>query len=120
MAAGVALVLAGLWLIGARRAYAPRDDADSTDAPRGLLPRAARWRDGLSEGTRLALGMAAALAGYHVMAWTAPAGWFWLHVPWERAWLLVLALVAGVGASLLADRLERDNAGPERDGAAEE
>lgn len=97
IAAGLVLAGAGLWL--QRR----RVDPDEHRPARGL-----------SNATRAVVGISLMVAGYHVAAYVSPDEWFSLRVPLDRAWLLGVALVIVVGASLLLDARDRGQTGSDR------
>lgn len=97
------LLVVALWLLWGRR-----DDL-STEATGGPGPwrRAQRWRAGLTEPTRLVLGLCALAVAWHGAAYST--GWrvFALSVPIEHAPWLALTIVAIIGGTLGLDWLER-------------
>ncbi|MDX2131885.1 MAG: hypothetical protein SFY69_07530 [Planctomycetota bacterium] len=99
--AGVLLAFA-LWMLwGGRLAPVDRDP----DAARSA---GARWRDGLTEASRLSIGLAAMGIAYHALSYAMPASWLPLRVPPERWYIVPLAAVLFVGGSMLVDRLLAD------------
>lgn len=79
---GAAVLGAGLWLVRAR----------GTD--RGTP-------------TRLTVGLAGMIGGYHLVAWSLPAGWLALRVPAERWWVVAGGAALAIIASLIVDAYER-------------
>jgi hypothetical protein len=62
---------------------------------------------GLGVTARTALGLGAAVAGYHLAAWTSPASWFPLHVPLDQWWVVLAGILLAAGSALTSERLER-------------
>lgn len=93
----------GLWLLwsGRRPREVPLDDQPLTPREPSAL---VRLRDAMSLPTRMTVGLALALIGYHILAYTNPQMQV-LHVPWARAWILALGLAVAVVASLGMDRV---------------
>ena len=100
IAVGSVVGLGGMWMLrGAKRVIREPDEAGSvsepTDPPRG----------GLSVPTRMAIGIAALIVGYHIAAWSLPRPAF--GVPVDRWWIVLAVAAATVVGSVLADRVER-------------
>lgn len=87
--AGAALVVAGLAALRWGRLHA------GEDPPEGA------WRP--SVPTRYVLGVSGLFGGYHLIAWGLPAGWLALRVPADRAWIVVLACLGMIAASVALD-----------------
>lgn len=100
IAAGSVVGLGGMWMLrGAKRVVREPDEPgrapDTGAAPRG----------GLTVPTRMAIGIAALIVGYHIAAWSLPRPAF--GVPVDRWWIVLLVASATVVGSLVADRVER-------------
>ncbi len=95
---GVFFVLLGVWILWWDRLSKRLDRERGASQP---------WAGRLTEPTRLTLGVAAMVAGYHIASYMAPEEWLDLCVPRERWWMLVLGLLAAVGGSLWVDRRTR-------------
>jgi len=104
---GLGVLVAGIRLaVGARGAIREAGEDGAASGP-GLGSGFGAGFGLVHPQTRLTLGLVLAIAGYHAAAWSLPPGWIPLRVPIERWWVLTLALLAGVGLTLLADRIER-------------
>lgn len=93
--AGALLLALGLWAMGGRK------DLQDTEKMRRLSP-----------ASRAVLGLVLMFAGYHVAAYVSPDKWLSLRVPRERAWIMGLVMLVGVGASLLMDWKQRGRQAP--------
>jgi hypothetical protein len=82
MAAGCAVLLAGLWLI--RRG-------------RGAMH---------TPPTRLTVGVCMLLSGYHLLTWSAPFGATMLRIPPERWWVLVGIVVLSLAGAGVGELIE--------------
>jgi len=101
--AGALAVAGGTLLWSPRRAAGPKGHpSEGETADDGLGPR----RFGLSEPTRLVLGLCLLVLGYHAAAYSLPSHWIALHVPASKWWLLATGVGLAVGGSLAADRFE--------------
>lgn len=90
---GVVAVGAGLWLVRSRR-HDPRHEAPG-------------HRAGLAQPTTMVLGFSCLVAGYHLLAYGLPAGWLTIRVGVDRLWILGLGIGIAAGASVVLDRIER-------------
>ena len=99
VAAGAALIGAGLWML--RASAMPRHSAEASRA----LPER-----GMSFASRAAVGLSLMFAGYHAAAWGTPEDWIALKVPRERWYLLVGGIALAVGVSLGLDRFDQAGA----------
>ncbi|MFG0306119.1 MAG: hypothetical protein ACF8Q5_07880 [Phycisphaerales bacterium JB040] len=82
---GAVLGAAGLWVLWGRKAIGP---------------------GGLSEPTRLVLGLSLLVGGYHLVSYSLPGGTLPLRVPADRWWLLGLGIAVALGSSLALDAME--------------
>lgn len=98
---GVVAVAAGLWLVRSRRSD-PRDEA---------LGHRAR----LAHPTTMVLGISCLIVGYHLLAYGLPAGWLTARVGVDRLWMLGLGIAVAAGASVVLDRVERQQDERSRD-----
>ena len=86
-----------------------------TAAVVGGLAYALKGKRRAASPTRLTVGLSLAFAGYHALAEGLPTSWILLRVPTDRLWVAGLLCVAAVGASVLADRMERAGSDSDRD-----
>lgn len=106
--AGVALVIGGFWVMWARRP-SDEDAGGSHTTNVGSAGGPAR-RGRLSVPTRLTIGLAMLIGGYHIAAYGSPDAWFPIKVPREKWWVLAIGAVVVVGGSLGIDQLEKRSA----------
>lgn len=100
--AGTVTAGAGLWVLRARHAEpaprawyeTPAEDEDATALP--LVGR-------VTPHTRMVIGLALLLLGYHLAVWRLPPSSGAIRVPPERWYVLTLVLAASVGASFALD-----------------
>lgn len=119
VAPGLALLVGGVWMVWGKRAARTESTGQAAaataagasearpDGWAGAWVRARAWRDGLTQPTRLVLGLCAILVGYHVLAYVLPGHWLPLRVPVERWWWLGVGVVLAVGATLGLDKMEK-------------
>lgn len=110
MVSGAGVMGAGLWMLWGRRVFPEDRVTGPVDGEHEVAeedPARRSIRDRFAEPTRLAIGVALLLAGYHIAAWGAPETWFGVKVPKERWWMLVLGLAAAIGGSAWMDRMDR-------------
>lgn len=92
--AGVVLGAIGLWMLrGGKRVIAA--DGEAVDGGGGL-----------SGPTRLTIGIACLLVGYHCVMWVVPALSF--GVPLERWWMVAAGAALAVVGALAVDLVESD------------
>lgn len=95
----VLLAAFGLWMVwGGRLAPVGRD-------PDASPWRAVRWRDRLTEASRLSIGLAALFVAYHALSYALPHGWLPFRIPPEKWYILAIGVVLLVGGSLAVDRV---------------
>lgn len=82
---GAVLGLVGLWVLWGRKAIGP---------------------GGLSEPTRLVLGLSLLVVGYHLVSYGLPSGALPLRVAADRWWLLGVGIGVALGSSLALDAME--------------
>ena len=101
--AGGAIGIAGLWVLrGGKRVI--RDAASATEGdPRAVAD------EGLSGPTRLTLGVAALIVGYHLVCWSVPAVTF--GVPRDLWWAVAGGAVLAIAGAFAVDALERGTGG---------
>jgi hypothetical protein len=75
-------------------------------ASKGFLARVRQWRWGLSEPTRLSIGVGQMLTAYHAAAYLFPDQWLAFRIPETHWWVLAIVVVVLVGGSMVMDRLE--------------
>lgn len=92
---GIALFLAGLWWLA--RGREKNNSAVGVSVP-----------------TALAAGFAQIFLGFHLIAWTLPAGTSGAFVGMQWWWAVILACCGLVGLSLLIDRLGWDVEPPDQ------
>jgi hypothetical protein len=95
---GIVVAGLGLAVMRGRPRHAPAEPDPAREVPG---PR------GLSEPTRLAIGLSMMVAGYHVVAYTAPLTWSMIQVPRDRWWILAAGIALTLLGSLVADAIER-------------
>lgn len=101
------------WVLWGRRQDLDREQ-QAADVAALTRPELARrrserlraWRHGLSEPTRLAVGVSLLLVGYHGAAYLFPDQWLAFRIPESHWWALCGVVVALVGGSVAMDRLE--------------
>lgn len=101
LVAPLVLLLAafGLWMVwGGRLAPVGRD-------PDASPWRAVRWRDRLTEASRLSIGLASLFVAYHALSYALPHGWLPFRIPPEKWYILAIGVVLLVGGSLAVDRV---------------
>jgi len=101
------------WVLWGRRPDLDREqqaaDVAALTRPELALRMSERlraWRHGLSEPTRLALGISLLLVGYHAAAYLFPDAWLAFRVPEAQWWMLVGVVLVLVGGSMAMDRME--------------
>jgi hypothetical protein len=105
--AGGAIGVVGLWVLrGGKRVIAERSSAHADEAADAPIPPA---EDGLSGPTRLTLGVACLLVGYHLVCWSVPAISF--GVPVDLWWIVAAGAALAVVGAFAVDSLERRPAG---------
>ncbi len=100
-APALVMIAFGLWMVwGGRVAPVGREASG-----RGIR----RWRDAMTEASRLSIGLSAIGLAYHGVSYACPDHWLPFRVPPERWYVVVLFAVLLTGGSLVVDRRLRGN-----------
>lgn len=101
LAGGIFVVLGGMLVLWGNRLAAGRgeQEGDSTRLARRFL--------GISESTRLVIGVAALIGGYHLAIWALPPDSTPVQVPRHLWWVVAGGIALVVGGSIVLDRVER-------------
>jgi len=100
LVAGVVLAAISMYVLRAKRfRQSPSDDSARLRARLPLL-------GSVTEPTRLLVATAGLFLGYHLVIWAFPATLNPVQAPREYWWVVVLLMIALVGASVTFDRAE--------------
>jgi hypothetical protein len=103
IAAAAVLAPIGVWMFWGGRDFEARPLDDRLENPPPPRSRFHGFRESLSRPSRTAIGLAALVTAYHLIAYTHPAINL-LQVPLERWWVLALGVLIAVWSSLAMDR----------------